>query len=221
MTTPSPRVSSTMAGPAPRAPGRPRTVKPDAAAFVRAVAAAHGCETLSAAQYHRLKLPEAPSARTLTRWAGATWADLCAAAGVRPGGSTPVVWTGAAKIAALRSAVSHIELQHDDRPLTLRGYRGWRAAQDDPAAWPSIDAFRGAGSWLAWCTQAKVATATRRRCRHPNKAILEVLLAAGDGSGQVGTTRYEKYRLAHPGAPSRPPSSAATGAGRPRRPPLP
>ena len=83
------------------------------------------------------------------------------------------------------------------------GYRGWRAAQDNPAAWPSIDAFRGAGSWLAWCTGAKVAPATRRRCRHPNKAILEVLLAAGDGSGQVGTTRYEKYRLAHPGAPSR------------------
>jgi hypothetical protein len=33
--------------------------------------------------------------------------------------------------------------------------------------------------------------------------VLENVIAAGDGSGHVGTTRYEEYRRLHPDASSR------------------
>jgi len=143
---------------------------------------------------------DAPRARTLMRWAEMPWSQMCAAAGKSGGDPGPPPWPEAAKVKALRAAAAAIgraEL------LTLEVYMQWRAAQPDPGAYPSGNAF-GSGEWLEWCERARVNGATKkRRVHYSDEQLLDCLLAAGDGSGRVGTTSYERYHREHAGAPAR------------------
>jgi hypothetical protein len=138
--------------------------------------------------------------------------QLGAAAGKSGGDAGPPPWSDAAKVKALRTAAAAIgrgEL------LTLERYMEWRAAQPDPGAYPSGGAF-GSGEWLAWCERARVSGATKkRRVRYSDEQLLDHLLAAGDGSGRVGTTRYERYHREHAGAPTRTTIIARFGGWRP------
>jgi hypothetical protein len=135
------------------------------------------------------------------RWAGKPWSAVCADAGKQA--ANPVVrrWSDEAKLASVRAASRDLD---PGEYLTLRRYQNWRAEQPDPAAHPSSLAFGNARSWLEWCGRAGVdGGAKRRRHQCPDEKILEHLIAAGDGSGRVGTTRYELYRVEHLDAPSR------------------
>jgi hypothetical protein len=128
------------------------------------------------------------------------WSQMCAAAGKSGGDPGPPPWSDTAKVKALRAAAAAIgraEL------LTLEVYMEWRAAQPDPGAYPAGNAF-GSGAWLEWCERARVNGATKkRRVHYSDEQLLDCLVAAGDGSGRVGTTTYERYYREHADAPAR------------------
>jgi hypothetical protein len=158
-------------------------------------------KAVSAAEYDRLKPEGAPSARTLMRWADKPWSGVCADAGKSPGGAAPSPWSADAKIAALKAAGGQLD---PGEHLTVRRYRDWRLDQPHSHDHPSAAAFGDSREWLRWCERAEIVGGVKqRRHRHTDRQVLEHLIAAGDGSGHVGTTGYEQYRRLHPDAPSR------------------
>jgi hypothetical protein len=181
---------------------RPAGPKPAPKVWIRWIRKVAGRRrSISAKEYDKKRPEGAPSSRTIARWAGKPWSAVCAEAGKQA--ANPVVrrWSDETKLASVRAASRDLD---PGEYLTLRRYQNWRAEQPDPAAYPSILAFGDAGSWLEWCGRAGVDGGKKRR-RHecPDREMLEHLIAAGDGSGRVGTTRYELYRDQHLDAPSR------------------
>jgi hypothetical protein len=181
---------------------RPVGPKPTARVWIKWVKKVAGRRSsISAAEYDKKRPEGAPAARTLMRWAGKSWSGVCEDAGKQAANPAVLRWADEAKIAAIQAAARSLD---PGELLTLRRYQAWRSEQPEPAAYPSSLAFGNANEWLGWCRRAEVTGgAKRRRYRHPDQRTLEHLIAAGDGSGRVGTTRYELYRSQHPDAPSR------------------
>ena len=164
------------------------------------MARANRRRTLTQRGYDELRPEGAPSARTVMRWAQTTWAEVCDAAGVSPGGRRPE-WSDDDRLAALRAAAADI-----GEPLAQADYTRWRRRQPERHAWPSVDLFGSGASWQAWCDRAGVEAGwyeIGRPQRYPDSALLEALRDAGAGSGRVTKAAYNRYRADHPDAPSR------------------
>lgn len=181
----------------------------DGPRWVRRVAQSAGLKVISQLDYDKLRPEGSPSAKTVIRWAGAPWAEVCRTAGVYPGGLGPAPWSEDEKLDALRTASSEIDaaaLSSLRPPLTRIAYSEWRAAKDDPSAWPSEDVFGDDGDeWLDWCRRAGVRGGwKKRRLRHHDEAILRAINAARRDGRSVSKTDYTRYRAAHPedGLPS-------------------
>ena len=171
------------------------------ASWVRTVATKHEKDRLTQRQYDELRPREAPSARTVMRWAGASWAAVCDAAGVAPGGRRPE-WSDEQCLAALRAAAATV----GSDPLVQSYYTLWRASQPEPHAWPSDWHFGSGASWQRWCERAGVTAGwceTGRPQEYSDDEIFEAIWKARRPTGAVPKAAYNEYRAGHPRAPSR------------------
>ena len=174
--------------------------------WVRRVAQSAGLKVMSQLDYDRLRPTGSPSAKTVIRWAGSPWTEICRTAGVYPGGLGPTPWSEEAKLDALRTASREIGAAAPPSPapppITRIAYSEWRAAKGDPSNWPSDDVFGVDGDeWLEWCRRAGVRGGwKRRRLRHHDEAILRAMNAARSSDRSVSRTEYTRYRAAHPEA---------------------